>query len=144
MSSAVIPLCSMAEALTKYEMGGASTATMAASLAIINSRGDRELWSTEAAVMSVSVSRTGFSVLMNPPVISQCYPRVATRTALIVCRRFSAWSKTMLAGDRNTSSVELAGAGEADVTAHQRAHDQQGAAHVEAAVAGERAGELIV
>ncbi len=33
------------------------------------------------------------------------YPSVATRIALIVCRRFSAWSKTMLAGDRKTSSV---------------------------------------
>ena len=32
-------------------------------------------------------------------------PRVATRTALIVCRRFSAWSNTMLAGDSNTSLV---------------------------------------
>src|SRR4029079_12878251 len=30
---------------------------------------------------------------------------VATRMALIVCRRFSAWSKTMLAGERKTSSV---------------------------------------
>src|SRR5436305_1799180 len=51
-------------------MGGASTAIMAASLAIMNSRGVRELCSTEAAVMSVSVSRTGPSALMNPPVIS--------------------------------------------------------------------------
>src|ERR1044071_5496627 len=46
-------------------MGGASTATMAASLAIMNSRGVRELCSTEAMVMSASVSRTGPSVLMN-------------------------------------------------------------------------------
>src|SRR5690242_14662402 len=46
-------------------MGGASTATMAASLAIMYSRGVRELCSTEAMVMSASVSRTGPSVLMN-------------------------------------------------------------------------------
>src|SRR5664279_1158381 len=32
-------------------------------------------------------------------------PIVATRIALIVCRRFSACSKTMLAGDSNTSLV---------------------------------------
>src|SRR5215207_782323 len=31
--------------------------------------------------------------------------RVATSTALIVCSRFSAWSKTTLAGERKTSSV---------------------------------------
>ena len=32
-------------------------------------------------------------------------PSVATSSALIVCRRFSAWSNTMLAGDSNTSPV---------------------------------------
>ena len=32
-------------------------------------------------------------------------PRVATMTALMVCMRFSAWSKTMEAGDSKTSSV---------------------------------------
>ena len=32
-------------------------------------------------------------------------PSVATSMALIVCRRFSAWSNTMLAGDSNTSPV---------------------------------------
>src|ERR1700760_356225 len=42
---------------------------MAASLASRYSRGERELCSTEAAVMSVRVSRTGVSALMNPPVI---------------------------------------------------------------------------
>jgi hypothetical protein len=30
-------------------------------------------------------------------------PRVATITALMVCMRFSAWSKTTLAGDSKTS-----------------------------------------
>src|SRR5262245_60810437 len=34
-----------------------------------------------------------------------CYPRVATRIALIVWRRFSAWSNTMLAPDSKTSPV---------------------------------------
>src|SRR6516225_8825369 len=33
------------------------------------------------------------------------YSRVATRMALMVCRRFSAWSKTMLAPELNTSPV---------------------------------------
>lgn len=33
------------------------------------------------------------------------FPIVATMTALIVCRRFSASSKTLEAGDSNTSSV---------------------------------------
>ena len=32
-------------------------------------------------------------------------PRVATMTALIVCMRFSAWSKTIEYGDSKTSSV---------------------------------------
>src|SRR5690606_18591322 len=32
-------------------------------------------------------------------------PRVATSTALMVCMRFSAWSKTIEAGLANTSSV---------------------------------------
>ena len=34
-----------------------------------------------------------------------CPPKVATSTALIVCIRFSAWSKTTDAGDSKTSSV---------------------------------------
>lgn len=33
------------------------------------------------------------------------HPSVATSTASMVCRRFPAWSKTMLAGARKTSPV---------------------------------------
>src|SRR5690349_13639074 len=43
-----------------------------------------------------------------PPVgrpVFRGYARVATRIALIVCRRFSAWSNTILAGELNTSPV---------------------------------------
>ena len=36
---------------------------------------------------------------------SSYLPMVATRMALMVCRRFSAWSNTMLAGDPKTSRV---------------------------------------
>src|SRR5262249_25366419 len=66
MSSGVRPLSSLTAALANPEVGGASIATRAASLASMNSRADRELCSTEAAIMSVSVLRTGWSLLMNP------------------------------------------------------------------------------
>ena len=45
---------------------------------------------------------------------------------------------------RRSGGAELVRPAEADVAAHERAHDQQRAAHVEAAVAHERVGDLVV
>src|SRR5262249_55213600 len=58
-------------ALARYDAGGASTATSAAILASISSRGIRLLCSIEAMLMSASVSSTGVPAVMGSSVRSR-------------------------------------------------------------------------
>jgi hypothetical protein len=64
----------------------------------------------EENVASAGLSNMQERAILPPIRASSQYPvlryaRVATITALMVWRRFSAWSKTMLAGDSKTASV---------------------------------------
>jgi hypothetical protein len=64
----------------------------------------------EEAAASAGLSNMQERAILPPIRASSQYPvlryaRVATITALMVWRRFSAWSKTMLAGDSKTASV---------------------------------------
>jgi hypothetical protein len=49
------------------------------------------------------------------PAVAKRAGQVATSTALLVCSRFSAWSKMMLAGDSNTSPGHFEAGGHAGV-----------------------------
>src|SRR5690606_10871015 len=83
---------------------------------LVAGRHQRDLAAGKPHVLALPGGRAGFAAGQQgggsqgyddahpyPPF--QISPRVATSTALMVCMRFSAWSKVMHAGDSNTSSV---------------------------------------
>ena len=74
------------------------------------------------SVIGAPQSSGGVNSTSKVTVRSDHRPRVATISALIVCRRFSAWSNAMLADEPNTSSVTSRPSGDSgevgDLSAH--------------------------
>jgi hypothetical protein len=92
MSPAVTLLSAAAPALARSEAGGASTAIRAAILTGMNSRGARELCSTEAAVRSASVYQgRGFRQ-------SRILPRVTAERAAAGLAGYTSTTSLLLTG----------------------------------------------